>query len=227
MDDTDFDKALITAAFGIAAVEGWRSVSVVNAARSANLPLDRARARFAAAPAILQRFGTLADQAALVDADETGSPRDRLFDLLMRRFDAFQPHRAGIIALLESLPAYPATAFLLTACTAASMAWMLEAAGLSSRGIAGTLRVKGLVAVWLYTLRCWRRDDSSDLSQTMAALDRALGRAEQIGGWLEGRGPGAAGPKPFPEPPPAPDSPASDEANIGGLDENPGPGLAP
>jgi hypothetical protein len=61
----------------------------------------------------------------------------------------------------------------------------------------------------------------------MAALDRALGRAEQIGGWLEGRGPGAAGPKPFPEPPPAPDSPAPDEANIGGLDENPGPGLAP
>ena len=40
------------------------------------------------------------------------------------------------------------------------------------------------MAVWLWTIRAWRRDDSADLSGTMAALDIALSRAEQAAGWV-------------------------------------------
>ena len=64
------------------------------------------------------------------------------------------------------------------------MRWMLEAAGIPTRGVRGELRVKGLVAVWLWTIRAWRADDSEDLSATMAALDAALRRAEQAAEWL-------------------------------------------
>jgi hypothetical protein len=61
-----------------------------------------------------------------------------------------------------------------------SMAWMLEAAELDGSGLAGLARRKGLTAVWLATLRAWARDDTRDLGPTMAALDRALDRAEQV-----------------------------------------------
>ena len=44
--------------------------------------------------------------------------------------------------------------------------------------------MKGLLAVWLWTIRAWRTDDSEDLSATMAALDAALRRAEQAAEWL-------------------------------------------
>jgi len=60
------------------------------------------------------------------------------------------------------------------------MAWMLEAAGLGAGGLAGLARAKGLTAVWLATIRAWADDDSVDLGPTMAALDRALDRAEQV-----------------------------------------------
>jgi hypothetical protein len=79
---------------------------------------------------------------------------------------------------------------------------MLEAAGIATAGLGGALSTQGMVAVWLYTLRAWDKDDTADLSATMAALDRALSRAEQAATWLH-RGPGASpepGPKPFPEP---------------------------
>jgi len=200
MDDT-FDQALITSAFTLAAESGWASVSVAAAARAAGLPLEQARARFVGRDAILLRFGRWADQAALTGVTEDGSPRDRLFDMLMRRFDALQSHREGLRALMRALPSDPGTAVLLGASTRASMAWMLGAAGLRTGGLAGMLRTKGLVAVWLYALRAWERDDSADLSGTMAALDRALGRAEQFGTWLEGGG-APDGPKPFPDYPP-------------------------
>jgi hypothetical protein len=206
MDDSTFDQTLIAAAFALAARVGWAQVSVAAAARDANLPLERARARFSGRDAILLRFGRLADEAALTGALAEGAPRDKLFDVLMRRFDALQAHRAGVIALLRALPANPPLALLLAAATQTSMAWMLEACGISAGGLRGLLRTKGLTAVWLYTARAWERDESTDLATTMAALDRALARAERFGAWLEPQG--ASTPKPFPEDPEAEPAPA-------------------
>jgi hypothetical protein len=206
MDDEAFDQALITAAFALAARDGWAQVSVAAAARETGLPLERARARFSGRDGMLLRFGRLADAAALTGALTEGSPRDRLFDVLMRRFDALQAHRAGVIAVMRALPINPALALLLAAATETSMGWMLEACGISTTGLRGMLRSKGLTAVWLYTARVWESDESADLSATMAALDRALSRAERFGAWLDGEG--TSTPKPFPEDPAAEPPPA-------------------
>ena len=187
MDDQAFDHALISAAFGQIAERGWHRFEIVAAARAAGLPLDRARARFPCRASFLLRFGRMADAAALAGAGEEGPVRDRLFDMLMRRIDVFQAHRAGLLALLRALPTDPPTALMLAAASESSMGWMIAAAGVGSRGPRGRLRRKGLLAVWLWTLRAWRRDDSEDLAATMAALDQGLARAERAAGWIAGR----------------------------------------
>lgn len=204
MDDAEFDRALIAAAFQLAAEKGWRGVTVGSAARAAGLPLARARERFPGRPAVLLKFGRLADQAALEEAPGDGPARDRLFDLLMRRIDSLQSHRAGVLALLRALPSEPPTALLLTLATRRSMRWMLDAAGIPTRGINGELRVRGLCAVWLWTVRAWRSDETEDLTATMAALDAALRRAEQAAEWL-GWGARSATPSPPAEEAPAPE----------------------
>jgi hypothetical protein len=204
MDETAFDTELIASFFRLTAELGWRRVSVVAAARAAALPLDQARARFPGRAALLLRFGRMADQAALVEPPSDGSVRDKLFDLLMHRLDAFQAHRAGLLTLLRALPAEPPTALLLACATRRSMRWMLEAAGVGTQGLRGALRVRGLVAVWLWTLRAWERDDSADLSATMAVLDAALRRAEQAASWLSGAG--ASTDAEDPKPPETPDA---------------------
>jgi ubiquinone biosynthesis protein COQ9 len=202
MDNAAFDRALIAAAFQIAADSGWRAVNVAAAARAAGLPLARARERFPGRVAILLRFGRMADQAGLAEAPSDGPVRDRLFDLLMRRIDAHQAHRPGVLALLRALPAEPPIALLLALATRRSMRWLLHAAGIPTSGVRGELRVKGLVAVWLWTIRAWRSDDSEDLSTTMAALDAALRRAESAAEWLGWR------PRPAE---PAPDTTATED----------------
>ena len=214
MDDAEFDRALIAAAFQLAAETGWRAVNVAAAARAAGLPLARARERFPSSTAVLLRFGRLADQAAFVEVPSEGSARDRLFDLLMRRLDTFQAHRAGVLALFHALPGEPPTALLLALATRRSMRWMLEAAAIPTRGVRGELRVNGLVATWLWTMRAWHTDETDDLSTTMAALDGGLRRAEQTAEWLGWSGKAAApspdGAEPDtgptePPPPPPPD----------------------
>ncbi len=184
MDDTEFDRALVSSAFTLAGERGWRGVSVTEAARAADLPLDRARGRFMGKAGVLARFGQIADQAALAHATSEGDNRDRLFDLVMRRVDVLQAHRAGVLALRDYLPRNPGLTLMLTAATAGSMAWLLEAAGIPASGVRGGLRVQGLTAAWLYTLRAWQSDESEDLAATMAALDKALDRAVQAEAWL-------------------------------------------
>lgn len=220
MDDTEFDRALIGAALQIAAEDGWQQVGVLRGARRAGLDPGRARARFPGRGAILLRLGVLLDQAALAETPTEPAARERLFDLLMRRFDAMQPYRDGIVALLRGLPYDPGAALLLATATARSMAWMLEGAGISAQGPAGGLRSQGLLAVWLHAVRAWEKDDSPDLSGTMAALDRALSRAEQAASWLRGRraGPPAdeAASLPLPDedlPPPPSDVPPEPPAS--------------
>ncbi len=204
--DAQFDEALVASAFRIAALDGWSMVTVPAAARDAGLPLDRARARFPGRAAILARFGRMADQEALAIPAGDASPRDHLFDLLMRRFDAHQRHRDGILALLRTLPAAPLRAAFLSASTLNSMGWMLEASGLATTGPVGALRAQALLGVWLYTTRAWARDDSPDMPGTMAALDRALNRVAQLEDWWQSR-------TTRPEPP-IPDFPTDAELDL-------------
>ena len=189
MDDA-FDRAVIAGAFRAIAQAGWQQLSLVDVARAEGLPIDRVRARFPGRWAVLARFGLLADQAALGAGEPQPSVRDRLFDMIMRRIDVLQAHRAGVLALLRALPADPATAMFLACCTDRSMAWLLDAAGDGAQdGSPGArqLRRKGLGAVWLWTVRAWQQDETADLATTMSALDSALTRAEQAAAWMGGR----------------------------------------
>lgn len=191
LDDSEFDRALVGAAFSLAAERGWTGLTLGEAARTAGLSLAHARERFPGRLALLHRFGCLLDTDALADPPAEGSARDKLFDVLMRRFDGLQAHRAGVLSLMRALPFDPPAAALLACGTQRSMRWMLDAVGVDVTGFRGELRTKALVGVWLWGVRAWQRDESADLSGTMAAVDTGLDRADQFGGWTERHGPTA------------------------------------
>jgi hypothetical protein len=117
-------------------------------------------------------FATPLDSDAAADTDER--PRDRVFDLLMRRLDALQPYRAALEVLGRELPSDPIAALCAGAGLLRSVGWMLEAAEISTVGLGGIVAVKLTAAVYLATLRGWLRDETPDLAPTMAALDRRL-----------------------------------------------------
>lgn len=194
MSDSAFDTALVNAAFALGGEKGWRHVSAAAAARYAGLDLAQVRSEFSGTGAILKTFGEMADAAALKGALSDGSVRDRLFDILLRRFDFLQAHRAGVLALIKFLPACPPLAAALAALNLSSMGWLLEGAGVDATGLRGALKKRGLLLVWAYGLQAWARDESEDLSATMAAVDKALARAEGFASRY------AAPPKPAAEP---------------------------
>jgi AcrR family transcriptional regulator len=173
---SDSDK-IIDAALACIARQGWRRLSLADIAAEAGLPILRVYRLFSSKPAILCGFFRRIDEAVLAappEGEPDERPRDRVFDLLMRRFDALQPHRAALDVLARELPTDPLAALAAGAGLLRSMRWMLEAAGISGEGLGGAVAVKLTAAAYLATLRVWRRDESPDLAPTMAALDRRL-----------------------------------------------------
>lgn len=199
MNDKEFEVALVDAAFALGAEAGWSRVSPAAAARHAGLDLVKARAMFPCTGKILKKFGRQADAFALTGAAEQGDVRDRLFDILLRRFDYLQARRAGVVALMRHLPACPPLAVALAGMNLVSMGWLLEGAGVDATGFSGALKKRGLLAVWLYAMRAWAEDESPDMTATMAAVDTALARAETFALRFSPARPKAA--EPDPEPP--------------------------
>jgi AcrR family transcriptional regulator len=186
---SDRDR-IIDAALALIAQQGWRRLSLAAVAAEAGLPILNLYRVFPSKPAILCGFSRRIDEAVLAppldseaavdaagEADER--PRDRVFDLLMRRFDALQPYRAALEVLGRELPTDPLAALGAGVGLLRSIGWMLEAAGISTAGLGGIVAVKLTAAAYLATLRVWLRDDSPDLAPTMAALDRRLRAIER------------------------------------------------
>ena len=190
---------VIDTALALAAERGWSGLSLAEIAAEAKLPLSKVYPHFASKQEILAAFSRRIDAAVLaeeLDADDLEeSARDRLFDVMMRRFDALQPHKAALANILYDGLRNPLDGLAGAPQLARSLRWMLEAAGIGTGGVKGALRVKGLAAIYLATLRVWLRDDSPDLAKTMAALDGHLRRAESLLRRAPGRR-GAAGPPP-------------------------------
>lgn len=176
------DEALIAALWRVIATHGWPGLSMRRLATEAGTDTATLRERFPTRLDILLLHGRVMDQAVLAGTipGQGGSARDRIFDVLMRRLDAMQPHREGILRLFEDMRRDPALALALAPHIGIAMRWMLEAAEVEAKSCEARLLALGLAGVWLATIRAWARDDSPDMGATMAALDSALDRAERI-----------------------------------------------
>lgn len=183
MEGDSRSRAVIDAALALAGEQPWQEVTLAAIAARAGLPLVDLYPDFQAKTAILRAFARQIDRAVLAGEDQSlmrEPPRDRLFDVLMRRFEALAPWRAGLRSILQAERRDPLAALRRAPDFLASMRWMTAAAGLDGEGIAGFLHRRGAEAVFLSILPVFLGDDSEDLSKTMAALDRQLTRGDRI-----------------------------------------------
>ncbi|MCX7371396.1 MAG: TetR family transcriptional regulator [Alphaproteobacteria bacterium] len=188
--DHKLEARILEGLWGAIAEHGWRGATMARIAAAGGVTLAELRSHASCPQSLVMLSLRVADRAVLAGTvpTEGESPRDRIFDVLMRRLDQLQPHRAGVVRFMKDLPFDPLFAIGLGIATERSMAWMLDAAGIGSRGVAGELRKRGMMGIWVYTLNAWMKDESGDMAATMAALDKALDRADQIARSLDPEG---------------------------------------
>jgi AcrR family transcriptional regulator len=183
------DRDKITAALlGLLAEKRIEQIGLAELAEAAGLSLAQLRAEFPSLLAIVAAHIKAIDRAVLAedfsDMDEE-PPRERLFDVLMRRLEMLGPHRQAVGSLLRSATRNPPLAVALNGLAVRSQQWMLTAAGITASGPRGMMRAQGLALLFGSVLRIWISDDDPGLARTMAALDRALARGQRFAGLLD------------------------------------------
>lgn len=203
------NETALDAFLGLVADKGFAAVTLRDVAQAAGLGLADLYRLYPDKVALVAAFMARVDAEVLAgtpghsDPEETA--RDRLFDTMMRRYDALRPHKAALRAIRLGARRDPMLALALGPALRRSMAAMLEAAGVPSDGLAGALRQNGLLALHYAVSRVFDQDETGDLSKTMAALDGRLKTAER---WSQLFDKYVKMPDPK-RPPPGPESPAA------------------
>ena len=186
---TDPAIKIMDATLELAAGNPWRKVTLDRIAAKAGMPLDRLHgvfgSRLAIVRAIIGHLDELALRAAAPEMDDE-NPRERLFEVIMARFEAMTPYKPALRSMAAGLAGDPLSALCLGPAALNSQNWMLAAAGIGTGGLRGRLRSRGLLVLQTRVFRVWLEDDSDDLSATMKALDSGLRRAERWMNRLDG-----------------------------------------
>jgi AcrR family transcriptional regulator len=178
----DLRGRIVEALMEVAGQRRFEDISIRDICKAAGVSLADFRDSFPSKGAVLAGFSRRIDHAVLARdsgelADET--PRERLFDVLMRRIEAMTPYREGVREATRWLRRNPSAALAMNQVVIGSMRFMVEAAGIDAEGAAGSVKLQGLALAWARVVAVWLDDDEPGLSKTMAELDRELTRGER------------------------------------------------
>ena len=160
----------------------WDDFGLTDIATRAGVSLSEFRDAFPSKGAVLAGFTRKIDhhrtgrRLARTLADE--APRERAFDVLMRRLDAMAPYKLGLQGVSDWVKRDPLSAAALNGVVLNSMRFMMASAGIDVDGNLAPVKLQGLVFAWGRVLEVWFEDDDPGLARTMAALDRELSRGE-------------------------------------------------
>jgi AcrR family transcriptional regulator len=180
---------LLAIAFALIAERGLRGFGLMAVATRAGVSPVEVYRELPGRRALLGALSRRVDEAMLaIDQMELVGlpPRDRVFELIMRRLDALAPFRDGLVRIEGDLRREPLLGLLHGCRLDRSLRWLQDVAGLPSTGLRARAR-RGLIGVvYLRTLAVWLEDDTTELARTMAELDKGLRRIEALAGLSEG-----------------------------------------
>lgn len=179
---------IVDAFMALLAEKPFERIGLAEIAAAADVSLSELRGIFPSALAIFAAQVRATDRAVLAGGDTDMAeepPRERLFDVLMRRLEVLAPHKTAVRSLMRSASRNPGLALALNSLGVRSQQWMLTAADIAASGPRGMLRAQGLALLFASVLRTWVDDEDPGLARTMAALDRALARGQRWSGFLD------------------------------------------
>ncbi|MEM0986672.1 MAG: hypothetical protein AAGJ32_10525 [Pseudomonadota bacterium] len=168
------------AALKLAATRPWNSLSLRDIAEEAGLPLSSFQG-VADRDGLALHADTYFDRAMSAETvDEDDLARERLFDVIMLRYEAMEPHREGLLSLYRALDRSAALRLQRLPARRASAEWAFISAGLDGSGqVPMGIKAIGLAWVLARAEDAWRRETDPGFAKTMSALDKGLRQAEQ------------------------------------------------
>ncbi len=173
---------LLKKALELIGEKGWAQFELKDLADN-KISLAKVHQHYPSRLSLLESLGDYIDQTTLetMDAfDPSETQKDRLFSVMMTRFDALAPIKPAVKSLWQDAWKDPLTISCSLPMGINSLSWLLQASGIDTTGIRGALRIKAFGVCYLSTVWTWLSDETEGLDVTMAALDINLQRLAQF-----------------------------------------------
>jgi len=175
-------QKIFKATLKLASSHEWGALRLDQIARQAKVSVSEItyqyKTPFDILPEIIEDFSHSVAKVAGKSTENT-SPRDRLFEILMARFDLLQQNRQAILNILTYIKKNPSLVPKLLCAQHQAMKYMLEIAHIKSKSFQ-PLITAGLLATYAMALKTWQHDSTHDMSKTMVVLDRSLRYSSKV-----------------------------------------------
>lgn len=182
-NSTQMRESILSATLEVASLRPWEFVSMIEIADSAEMTVNDVISIFPTKSDILAAIIDDLDiqvESSFENTDADLPVRDRVFDVLMERFDIANTHRDAHISFFKSFGWTRDASCADINLMKNSMTRMAKCAGLDTDGLSGAMMVAGLSMAYLWVIFTWKHDTSPDLGKTMAELDKTLGRIDMM-----------------------------------------------
>ena len=178
-------EKLIILGFNLIEKKGWSYFSLKSLAKENKSDLESIKIFFKNKSEFLESFSEMIDNKVLasIDKDEfnKNSIKDNLFELIMLRFENLNHYKTGLKILLSDLKKSPVELKKIMKKVFDSMDLFLEIANVKNNYLMDFIKVNIIFIIYSYVFNVWLDDQSSEMSKTMAELDKWLSKAEFYG----------------------------------------------
>ena len=178
-------EKLIILGFKLIEKKGWSYFSLKSLAKENKSDLESIKIFFKNKSEFLESFSEMIDNKVLanIDKDEfnKNSIKDNLFELIMLRFENLNHYKTGLKILLSDLKKSPLELKKIMKKVLDSMDLFLEIANVKNNYLMDFIKVNIIFIIYSYVFNVWLDDQSSEMSKTMAELDKWLSKAEFYG----------------------------------------------
>jgi ubiquinone biosynthesis protein COQ9 len=181
VEKADSESVLAHATLKLLGKEDWPQLTLAAVARAARVSVPDALAlapsKIALPGLVLRLFCREAAQRHTAGSD-SGSPRERLFDVTMTWFDVQQPHAPALKKFYRALQRDPATLLAMRG-DVLQVSGELLALAEADFGFSARIQSAAFAGVLARAVRTWC-DDDTEMGKTMAQLEGDLRRVERF-----------------------------------------------
>ena len=132
---------------------------------------------------IIDKFSTMMDSIveSKVNLDDfkISSKKDNLFELIMLRLEEMKNFKISLVKIIESAKKKPLLLKRISSNVMNTLDFYLELTSCYENTPIDFLKQNTLFFIYSFTFKTWLKDESDDLSSTMAELDRLLTFSEK------------------------------------------------
>lgn len=177
-------KLLIKKSFELVSEIGWENFNLKLLAEKNKFELDDIKTIFKTKSSVLKEFSIMIDEEVVNSINQNdfidNPVKDNLFEIIMMRFEKLKPYKNGIVKILNSAKKNPLILKKVSRQLFSSLDFFLEVSNAKDNFLFDKFKLSALFVIYSYVFNIWLKDDSDEMSKTMAELDSLLSKSEII-----------------------------------------------